>query len=364
MELALLYISMSVLAIYLIAALVIFMAFYVPSGKIHHNKNLKFISIVIPFRNEEKNLPALIESLQQLNYSKENFEIVFVNDHSTDKGVELIQQSDLQNFTLVDSIGEGKKEAIVAGITEAKGELIACTDADCKAPPNWLDEINKAGSSDMILGPVQFQPVGKFLHLFQEIEFAALQSISAATCFLRMSLMSNGANMAYKKDQFNESALKKQTASGDDIFLLEDFKKRKLNISYLWNANSIVKTAPVNTFNELIQQKVRWASKSKYYKNYLNTILGFLILVMNLVVIYNYINFASFTSTQSISMMIVVGKAIADLIFILPYLILIKKPTLVFLLPAFVLLYPFYFIYVFLLSLTGKFTWKDRDYRA
>lgn len=364
MEWVMTYISMSALGIYFFIAILLFLAFYIAPVKSHNNTAIQFISIVIPFRNEEKNLPALIESLRQLNYSKENFEIIFVNDHSTDKGPEIIRQSGLENFTLIDSRGEGKKEAIAGGIMLAKGELIAATDADCIVPPNWLNEMNKAGSNDMILGPVQFAPTGKFLHYFQEIEFAALQSISAATCFLRIPLMSNGANLAYKKKQFNEAALKKETASGDDIFLLEDFKKRKLRISYLWNANSIVKTAPVDTIEALAQQKVRWASKSKYNKNYLNAILGILILIMNLIVIYNYISFVLFPDTRSITIMVVLGKLIADLIFILPYIILIKKPTLIFALPTFVLWYPFYFVYVFILSLIGKFSWKDRNYRA
>lgn len=345
-------------------AIFIFLAFYISPVKKQNNNQIKFISILVPFRNEEPNLSLLVESLKKLNYSKENFEIIFVNDHSTDNGTSIIQQSGLENFILIDSKGEGKKEAISTGVEQAKGELIACTDADCMVPSTWLDEINKAGESDMILGPVQFKSEARFLHYFQEIEFAALQSISAATCFWKIPMMSNGANMAYKKSQFNASSLKKETASGDDIFLLEDFKRRKLNISFLWNETSIVKTNPVHSSQELIQQKVRWASKSKYYKNYTNTLLGILILLMNLMVIYNYVHFVLFPATRSITIMIVLGKIIADLIFILPYIILIKKPFLVFTLPTFVLWYPFYFIYVFILSLIGKFSWKNRDYRA
>ncbi len=364
MEMILIYISMAILLIYAAFGLFIFMGFYVPANKKKNRTGSLFISMVIPFRNEEKNLPALIESIKNLNYPADQFEVIFVNDHSTDQGPAVIQQSGLSNFYLFHSTGEGKKAAIAQAVEHAKGELIAATDADCLLPQEWLKEIHQAGNDSFILGPVQLGPIKSFLHQFQEIELAALQSISASAVNWKMPMMSNGANMAYKKGDFKEVGLKKETASGDDIFLLEDFKKRKLPIHFLWNPTSIVKTLPVNSLKELVQQKVRWASKSKYYKNYSTTGLGILIALINLVMLANYIHFVLPGSVQNYALMVIITKAIIDLIIILPYIILIKKPHLIFMVPAFALLYPFYFFYVLVLSIRGKFTWKERNYHA
>lgn len=358
------YISMMVLLFYALLGLFIFLGFYVTSNKKVTRTERSFISILVPFRNEEENLSALIGSIKELHYPKNSFEIIFVNDHSTDHGPKTVNESGLENFKLIHSVSEGKKAAIADGIAIAKGSIIAATDADCKVPPYWLDEINHLGENSMVLGPVQFEPTKKFLHYFQEIEFAALQCIGASTANWKMPLMNNGANMAYKKTDFDEASLKAETASGDDIFLLDGFKNKKLPIYFSWSANSIVKTKPVENFKDLVQQKVRWASKSKYYKGNGNTGLGILIAVVNLLLMINYFNFLLFNESSYFSLMVVITKLIVDLIFILPYLILIRKPYLVFVLPVFVLLYPFYFFYVLILSIRGKYTWKERKYSA
>jgi len=364
MEMIFAYISMMVLLFYALVGLFIFLGFYVTPNKKHTRTETSFISILIPFRNEQENLPALIESLKKLHYPKNSYEIIFVNDHSTDNWPKIINESGLENFKLIHSVTEGKKAAIAGGIAIAAGSIIAATDADCIVPPYWLDEINQAGENSMVLGPVQFEPTKNVLHHFQEIEFAALQSIGASTSNWKIPMMNNGANMAYKKSDFDEASLKPETASGDDIFLLDAFRKKKRPIYFSWSANSIVKTKTVNSFKELVSQKVRWASKSKYYKGNGNTGLGILIAIVNFLVILNYVNFLLFNESSHFSLMVLITKIIVDLIFILPYLILIRKPYLVFILPLFVVLYPFYFFYVLILSIRGRYTWKERKYNA
>lgn len=343
--------------------LFVFLGFYITPTAKNSSAPQKFISILVPFRNEEKHLPALITSVKNLTYPSDLFEVIFVNDHSTDKGVEIINGSEIKSHHLINSLGEGKKAAIAEGVKKAKGDIIAATDADCIVPSHWLEEINTASESSMVLGPVQLSPVKNALHLFQEMEWAALQSISASAVNWKIPFMSNGANMSYKKTDFNGDALKKETASGDDIFLLEDFNKKKLPIRFLWNANSIVKTKPANSLRELTEQKVRWASKTKHHTSKINMALGLLIACMNLVVMFNTIYFP-LADTTGYSFMIIIAKLIVDLMIMLPYLILTKKPYLVFFLSIFVLVYPFYFFYVLILSLRGKFTWKERNYHA
>jgi poly-beta-1,6-N-acetyl-D-glucosamine synthase len=359
----LIYISMGVIGIYSFFGIFIFLGFYITPSKRKQGVKEKFISVIIPFRNEEKNLAALIESLKNLNYPLDQFEIIFVNDHSTDHGPRIVQECALVNFTLIHSTAEGKKGAIALGIKEAKGNWIATTDADCIIASNWLNEINNSDGA-MILGPVQLKKVRTILHYFQEFEWSALQSISAGSTFWKIPLMSNGANLAYEKSSFNENALKKETASGDDIFVLEDFKKKKLPIRFSWKISSLVQTSPVDSWKELINQKIRWASKSKYYSNKANILLGILIVTVNLVVILAYINISLWHASSQFYCMVILAKMMADITFILPYLILTRRPHLVLGVPLFVFAYPFYFFFVLILSLSGKYTWKERNYRA
>src|SRR5690606_31394854 len=100
-------------------------------------------SVIIPARNEEKNIGALLKSLREQTYSPDLFEVIVVDDHSTDQtaavvggfeGVKLVQLKE-------DQINSYKKKAIETGIAAATGEWIVCTDADCIAGPDWLQSI-------------------------------------------------------------------------------------------------------------------------------------------------------------------------------------------------------------------------------
>jgi biofilm PGA synthesis N-glycosyltransferase PgaC len=364
MEIVIAYVSMAVLMLYALVGIFIFLGFYLAPTRQNDPPTFPFISVIIPFRNEDKNLPGLIASIRNLQYPADRVEIIFVNDHSTDTGPEIIEEASLENAMLIKSDGEGKKSAILTGIQHSQGSIIATTDADCCLPTGWLKEIGLGAENDMILGPVQLAPVTKPIHYFQEMEWAALQSISASTALWKFPFMNNGANLAYKKNRFEEAAIQQQTASGDDIFLLEDFKQKKLKITCRWNDQNMVKTLPADDLKTLIQQKIRWASKTKYYKNYGNTALGVLILIVNLVVVYNLINLLRLQTSSYFSLMVLLSKIFVDIIIMLPYLILVKRPQLVFLAPFFTLMYPFYFIYVLILSTRGKFTWKERNYHA
>lgn len=361
------YISILLVFIYSMFGILIFIGIYISpikTSSITKDGPFKNFSIIIPFRNEEENLPKLIDSLRQLNYPPDQFEIIFINDHSEDASYDLIRSAQLTNVTLLNSEKEGKKQALLIGFQQAKFEMIATTDADCILPAEWLLEINKYEDAAMVLGPVQLSPVRSFIQIFQEMEWAALQTISASTANNKIPLMSNGANLSYQKKSFNEVALNIETASGDDMFMLEHFKKQGLSIQFSWKPESIVKTQPAGSITTMLQQKVRWASKSKYYKNYLTTALGILTTCMNILILYHLVVYAIPRGFQGYSIYVVGSKIMIDILIMTPYLILIKKPYLVLLAPFFVLIYPWYFLLVLALSLQGNYHWKGRKYHA
>jgi len=358
----LIYISMGVVGLYAAYGLFIFLGFYlIPSGK-KKNEDFKFISVIIPFRNEEKNLSRLLESLQNLSYPSDKYEIIFINDHSTDKGVWIIENSPVPSL-LIHNKESGKKNAIELGVSQATGEWIACTDADCILPPTWLKSINQS-DGEMILGPVELNTKGTGILALQEIEWAALQAISASMCFWKKPVMNNGANLAYRKNEYDSNALKKQTASGDDIFMLEHFRNKKLKVRFNWLTGALVKTEASKMFSELINQRVRWASKSKYYTRKENIVLGLLIASVNIVVMIALLNIVLWNPTSIFFSMVLLTKIMADITFTLPYFILTQKPYLVLWVPFFALIYPFYYVIVLARSIQGKYSWKERNYHA
>ncbi|MEQ8425351.1 MAG: glycosyltransferase, partial [Cyclobacteriaceae bacterium] len=187
------------------------------------------ITVLVPFRNEAKNLGRLCESLSRIRYSTENWQVIFINDHSTDNSVEIIESS-IRNeprFLLVhlDDRQEGKKNALTFGVNRAQGDIIVATDADCYLPENWLTIINTFFKEDNIrlaFGGVRLKADDSFFSRLQSIEFLSLIGSGGATLGLGFFSMCNGANLAFRKSAFEavngyDGNLK--IASGDDEFL-------------------------------------------------------------------------------------------------------------------------------------------------
>jgi glycosyltransferase involved in cell wall biosynthesis len=98
------------------------------------------ISVIIPARNEEKNISSLLQSIANQTYPKNLLEIIVVDDNSTDKTAEIAQQFPFVKLISLkeNSINSYKKKAIEIGIAACSGNLIVTTDADCIVKPHWL----------------------------------------------------------------------------------------------------------------------------------------------------------------------------------------------------------------------------------
>src|SRR6478609_12149016 len=123
----------SVFAVYFLFVILLIAGWRKSSDRSIDQHRFYFLSVVIPFRNEEKNLPTLIDSLKKLNYPKDRFEILLIDDHSTDQSgaVAKLLTGDFPNVKILVASSEGKKSAITQGIRESAGDIIVTTDADC-----------------------------------------------------------------------------------------------------------------------------------------------------------------------------------------------------------------------------------------
>ncbi|MGZ8557685.1 MAG: glycosyltransferase [Chitinophagaceae bacterium] len=232
------------------------------------------ISIIIPARNEEDNIGVLLKALQEQTYSKELFEIIVVDDHSTDKTAEIVTQfAGVKLLTLNDdAINSYKKKAIEKGITAASGELIVTTDADCVPPAAWLQTIaafKEKTNAGFIVAPVVLNCNSSLVQVFQAMDFMVLQGITAASVYKKMHSMCNGANLAYERQLFydvNGFDGIDHIASGDDMLLMHKIAKNYPDrIYYLKTTEAIVSTAPMKTWSAFVNQRIRWASKATHY---------------------------------------------------------------------------------------------------
>lgn len=235
-----------------------------------------FSSVIVAARNEEKALLYLLQALQSQTYPKHLYEVIIVNDFSTDGTEEAANPFRQSNIQIIQSLGtaatSSKKKAIERGIQQAKGELIIITDADCVPHPEWLHTMSsfyKEKGAVFIAAPVKYSYNHSLIQKFQAIDFMVLQGITAASVAANFHTMCNGANLAYTKDAFFSvqgfegiDAI----ASGDDMLLMyKIWKKNKDHVLYLKAESAMVTTAPAATWKEFIAQRRRWASKTVHY---------------------------------------------------------------------------------------------------
>ncbi len=230
-----------------------------------------FFSVIVPFRNEEKSLPELLRSLQNVKYDLR--EVLLVNDHSEDRSREIVRAEIQEDkcFRLLDLPEnlQGKKAAISYGISQAKGEIILTTDADCIVPGEWISEINSyfTEKTGLVLGAVRLVPENT-LEKLQAIEFAGLMVLACGGVAKRSPDLANAANFAYRKKVFEEvNGFENidDLASGDDEFFLQKVRKTSWEIQYAKTSRAIVSTKGMNTFAQLVVQRIRWAGKTRKY---------------------------------------------------------------------------------------------------
>jgi glycosyltransferase involved in cell wall biosynthesis len=99
------------------------------------NARLPFVSIIIPVRNGEKHLAACLQSLLSQEYPPVNIEIIVVDDHSTDRTVELIRTFPVR---CAQSSHRNPASARNVGMSIARGEILLFIDSDCIAPENLV----------------------------------------------------------------------------------------------------------------------------------------------------------------------------------------------------------------------------------
>ena len=109
---------------------------------------MKKISVIIPAYNEEESLPLLYDRMEKLMNDMQNyeFEILFVNDGSKDKTLEIIKdmrQKDNRICYVDFSRNFGKEIAMIAGLDYATGDCVVFMDADLQDPPELILELVK-----------------------------------------------------------------------------------------------------------------------------------------------------------------------------------------------------------------------------
>lgn len=191
-------------------------------------------SIVVPAFNEEKGIARCIEGLLAQDYPREAFEVIIVDNNSSDRTFEIIGSYPVKG---VHEKKRGRASARNAGIREARGEFIVFLDADCVPEKIWLKTL-LSGFTDESIGCVAGEILPPepeiFLHQYLAKSQYFSQKITMQNAFLPFAQTGNAAYRKEVLDQvglFDESLLSGQDAdlswrmqieTGKKVFLVEE----------------------------------------------------------------------------------------------------------------------------------------------
>ena len=301
-------------------------------------------SIIIAHKNDYQNLGNLLKSIGNINYPREKYEIIIVDDNSE-------QFLNIHNdFLFIKSNGEGKKKAIDTGIKASKFEWIVLTDADCIVPDNWLEIINlhiqNSSNTNMFIG---YSPE-TYLNSFKYFKQLVNAINYAATTFLKLPFSCTGRNLVFDKKSFFEvdgyEGLFAYPA-GDDKLLLNRFLKYRMEVSYMPAPK--VYTKPV-TQNDLKNQNLRRYGKFKMStKKWQIGILFIGILLISIpfeiILLYPYSILFLLLYISFINMYIIFGC-------------ILHKENVKLIYSLYTVFFPYYLIWHMLNSSFRKWSWK------
>ena len=329
-------------------------------------------TVIIPARNEASNIKACVDSILNQDYPADAFEIIVIDDFSEDDTAFIVhalsqQYPQVRLLKLADHCKEGetlayKKKAIEIAVAQAKGDWILTTDADCIVPSRWLLLYNAyihQHQPCFVAAPVMFIKTAGILNQFQVLDFLALQGITAAAVGAGKHSMSNGANLGFEKAAFIAVGGYQgvdHIASGDDMFLMHKMKQTLHKpVGYLFHPDAIVLTAAMDTWKSFIMQRIRWASKARYYDDRSITMVLTLVYFFNL----SFVCLA-FMGSWSTLLIALAFKTFFELFFLDPVANFFKmQPELKY----FVFYQPIHIVYNIAAGLFGQlktYSWKGR----
>ncbi len=361
-----------------------------------NNKDKHSVSVIIPARNEAINIVDCLNSIKNIDYPADKWEVIVVDDRSEDSTfmfAELFKEK-IPNLKVIRITSENKetapkKYAIETAIREAAGDIILTTDADCRPGKEWVSEIVSYFDEDtaMVAGLsplIDSKNKDSLLNSFQFVESISLGGLSAASISLGFPLTCTARNLAYKKEVFEKIGgygEYRYYLSGDDDLLMHRIRKKTDGkIKYAATKGSVVPSAPAKSFKEFAYSRLRHSSKAALYPLYVKIVSLFLYLfnlsisvifvpLIILSILSKFFTSLSFSHSNFI-IFIICCIILYFTIYISDFIFLMKiknkfgiiKPLKDF--SKIFFIHPFYVVIFGFLGLIVKFKWKGETYRA
>jgi len=277
-------------------------------------KKYPTVTIIVPCWNEQNTVGKTIHSLLDLDYPKNKFKIMIVDDGSTDKTWENVQKfKSNPQIVLHSKENGGKYTALNYGLSKLDTELVGCLDADSYVHKDALKNIVTYFQNKKIMAVAPsiklWQPKGP-LQLLQRIEYGFVIFTRKMFQYMQAVYITPGPFSIFRKEVFDKLGGYKHAHNTEDIEIALRMQKHGYKIAHAHKA--YVYTVPPNTLPKLLKQRIRWSygfiknagdHKDMFFnKQYGN--LGILILPMASISIVSVLFITSLTAINLITVLV------------------------------------------------------------
>ena len=308
MLLLLLCLFIAVVVVQFLFYIVIFGKFSFIKPQVSKQKRIP-ISVIVCAKNEEENVKNFIPLLLSQNYPE--FEIVLIDDASSDETLELFEAFEKENSSIKlvkvennEAFWGNKKFALTLGIKAAKNEYLLFTDADCyPTSTEWITQMSSQFTQQktIVLGYGGYEKV-KNSFLNKIIRFETLLTATQYFAWAKTGkpYMGVGRNLAYKREEFfktNGFIDHMKIRSGDDDLFINQAANSK-NTTFCFAPESFTYSKPKTSFKDWFAQKRRHTSTAKNYKSfdrsqlalfYASQLLFYILSIILLLFLYQWI---------------------------------------------------------------------------
>jgi len=232
------------------------------------SSNYPYVSVIIPNLNGESAIRSCVASLSVQDYPKDRYEIIVIDNGSKDKSVEILQKMRIQHDV---ETRPGRAAALNRGVRRSLGDIIATTDIDCLAEPQWLSSIVKSfknPSVACVAGDIKLlKKSDRSIEAFQARQ-NYMSPMHARNRKSRTYLpFADGANAAFRRNLFDEIGyFDEKFIKGADVEICYRML-RNTNYELVFDEKAIVWEPGESSLPKLLKQRFRIGIGQMFLRN-------------------------------------------------------------------------------------------------
>jgi cellulose synthase/poly-beta-1,6-N-acetylglucosamine synthase-like glycosyltransferase len=346
----------------------IYRAIHEPEVSSLNPSSLPLCTVLVCARDEEKNIESCLTSLDALHYPKDRLEVLIVDDKSTDRTPEILEEwkkrmSNLKVLRTGEAVMnmQGKVNALTQGMDAARGEYVMITDADSTVPPNWVKEYLKYYEEDTgMVASVTLLKQKYFFDGVQSIDWSYLLGMACAAANIKIPLSVIGNNISVRRAAYESVGGYRKipfSVTEDHALFQAIWNKKSWKVRFPLHPDLVVMSAPCPDFKSWWRQKHRWVKGGEGLK-----FVGYVIFILGLLAQLAMVT-ALFALPLTTALTVIGIKWAADLLVIVPVLLRTGKRWLMKYFPVYEIYLALFVFSMPIMIAQKNVKWKGRVYK-